>query len=360
MLILSVYKYLFDIYKSENFNKALKFARNVKNYKTNIIKLRNIAYETLIEYHKNRDPEEIIKIGIEVLNSNLSDPQTLIKLGKLILKNGKAELAIKLFQKAKNSCEWNKLKNNVFMGRLIRIETKNNIISSWLNYSYYNLGKAHYTIGEYRKALEYYSQISDSDTSFTEDVHTDMARCYISLNNNSEAMRILINSYKKFSSPKLLELLKEIYKEKYGSLDRFTYYLSDSSNFHNSNEHVKNIKLFSDYKGKIVIFALHRSSCNACVKIIEVLAKLENLFKNNEEIVFINLYQKSGPKLNMKSIMVDRDLFNRLIKELNVPGVPYTFIIDKEGNIRYRMPGFKDNVNIFADMKARIEILSKV
>jgi len=61
----------------------------------------------------------------------------------------------------------------------------------------------------------------------------------------------------------------------------------------------------------------------------------------------------------MKSIKTDRDLYNSLTKEFNVSRIPYTFIIDKKGNIRFRMAGFENNLNIFADFKARIEMLSK-
>jgi len=358
--ILSVYNNLFNIYKSDNFSKALRFTRNAINYKTKIIKLKSNAYKNLIEFYKNRDSEEIIKMGQEVINSNLSNPNILIQLGKLILESGEAELALTLFKKANNSCKWNYFKNDVFMGPLIRIEDKNNLISFYLNRSYFYLGKAHYAIGEFKEALEYYRKIVELDNNnFMEEVQTDIARCYISLNDNSEAMRILLNSYQKFSSPKLLDFLKKVYAKKYGSLDRFTSYLTNSSNFENKYENVNSIGFFSNYKGKILIFILQRSSCYACNKIIEVLAKLEKNFGNSNKIAFINLYEQNAPKLNLESIKENRDLYIKVTKKFNFSIVPITLIIDKEGNIRFRIVGFENNENSFADFKARIEILLK-
>lgn len=358
--ILSAYENLFNIYKNENLNKALKFTRNAINYKTKIIKLKSNAYKNLIELYKNRDPDGIIQIGEEVINSNLTNPNILIQLGKLILNNGNAELALTLFKKASHSCKWNYLKNDVFLGPLIRTEDKKNLISFYLNTSYLYLGKAHYAIGEYKEALEFYRKIVDLDNNLTEEVYVDMARCFISLNNHGEAMRILLNSYKKLSSPKLLDFLKKIYIDKYGNLDRFRSYLTNPSNFGNKYENVKNIGFFSNFKGKIIILALHQFSCNVCNEILEVLAKLEKTFEHNKEIVFINLYEKNAPKLNLKSIKSNKDLYLNLIKDLNITIIPYTLIIDKKGNIIYRMAGFESNVNMdmFSDFKVRIKTLS--
>lgn len=357
LLILSVFDNLFNIYKNENINKALRFARNAINYRTKIIKLKSNAYKKLLDFFKNRDSIKIIQIGNDAIYSKLKNPNILIQLGSLILEYGNAELAISLFDEARNSCEWKFLKNDIFLGPLYRENDKDNVIAFYLNRSYLYLGKAYLAHRDYNKALESYRKITTQDSYITEEIHVGMAKCYISLNNHNKAMNILLKSYKKLCSPKLLDLLKTVYVEKHGSKEGFTSFLNNSSNIINKYENINNIGFFSEYKSKILILTMHLYSCNECNKIIEVLAKLEKSYNNDTEIIFINLYKNKEPKLNIKSITKNKDLHNELLKELNVNEVPYTFIIDKKGNIRYRQAGF-ENRNMFKDFTFIINTLS--
>jgi tetratricopeptide (TPR) repeat protein len=348
-LIISVYIKLFEIYKSENIKKALIFAGESISYKTKIKRLKSIAYENLIEFYKRKNEnEELIQIGSEMINSDFANPNILNELGEFLLEKGNIDIAILLFEKACNSCEWENLKNNVFFGTLKNEKQKDNIIKHYSNASYYYLGGAYFAKEEFDKAISCYSKTIEGDSMLREDALIDIAKCHISLNNESEAVRILGDVNREYGSKKAFDLLKETFNRNYEDFDNFPNTQIDN---------VKNTEYFSKYRDKIVIFGLHSSTCNPCLRFLKMSIKLRNKFSYREDIVFVNLFEENKNKLVLDSMIVDKSLFRKIEENLNIWRLPHILIIDKKGNIIYRIIGFEEEMENFQDLEYKLELL---
>ena len=279
------------------------------------------------------------------------------KLGEILIENGKIDLAISLFKKAINSCKWENLKNVVFFGTLTEDNVKDHLIKFYLNCYYNNLGEAYCKKKEFKKAIDYYMKIDDPNNILEEDAHLSIADCYIQMNKIDEAMKVLINIYRIYTSKKSFDLLKSLYKKRHGNLANFSAYIKDTSHSNAVYDNIRNINFLSNYKDKIVILGLHKSSCSACLKLLLVLRKLEKKFSLNENVIFINLFSENEHNLVMNSIKVDKSLYRTMIDELNVNALPYVLLVDKKGHIRYRMTGFNEHKNYIKNLKSKINSL---
>jgi len=338
-LIVSVYRKLYEINKSKSIKKELKFIREALDYKTKIKRLKSIAYENLIELNKHKGIEALEQIGYEIIDSDLSNPNVLNKLGELMLDGGKVELAILLFEKSVNSCKWDNLKNNVVFGSIIRPEEKDDIISLHINNSYYYLAKSYFLKGEFNTALDYFKRIKNVDGPFLEDVSIYIGKCYINLGDKNKGRRIILNLYRNTGSKKALNILEDTFKQKYENLSNFSEktFSSDSA-----YDNLKHIRYFDNYKNKLVVLGLYRTGCDACLKLLDVMVKLENQPKFKRDVVFINLFYKNEPELALSSIKVDQDLYRTILLELDIEGV-----------------GFRDNENYLDDLAYRILFFMK-
>jgi len=96
-----------------------------------------------------------------------------------------------------------------------------------------------------------------------------------------------------YTSKKSFDLLKSLYKKRHGNLANFSAYIKDTSHSNAVYDNIRNINFLSNYKDKIVILGLHKSSCSACLKLLLVLRKLEKKFSLNENVIFINLFSEN-------------------------------------------------------------------
>jgi len=350
-LIPSVYRKLYGIYKSNNMKKALEFIGEAIDFKTNNNNLISIAYQDLIKLKKG-NINELEQIGNKIISSDFANPNILNLLGESILDKDKTDLAISLFTRAIDSCIWRNLKNTVFFGPLIIPEEKRNLILTLLNGSYFNLGRAYYKKGEFKKALDNYLQIKEADGQFGEDVIMSIANCYINLGNRGEGFRILTKLYRDTGSKKAIKMLDDVFrKEQDASIS------NEGSGFEEGLDSVNHIPYFNEYKNKIIVLGLHRSSCIACLKLLNELTKLENKLRSIDDVIFINLFYENEPGLKLDSAIIDRDLFIKIVLEFKLKGVPGLLIIDKNGKVRYRMSGYRDDVKYLEDLDDRISFL---
>jgi thiol-disulfide isomerase/thioredoxin len=156
-------------------------------------------------------------------------------------------------------------------------------------------------------------------------------------------------------------LLSRLFIEKYGSLDSFDNYLRICNKSYAKIliSSIKGGEYFSKFNGEVVVIVLHSATCTACIKLLEIMIKLEKKFQSQKNVVFMNLFYNNKPKLPYGSIYSDRKLYSSMVEGLNVNGVPYILIIDGEGYIRYKMAGLKRDKDYFKDMEHLIRVLAR-
>jgi len=107
-------------------------------------------------------------------------------------------------------------------------------------------------------------------------------------------------------------------------------------------------------KGKTVIVDFWATWCGPCLVSFPGLQKVVNKFKDDESVqfLFVNTWENVTEKKSNATQFIEKNkyTFNVLMDEQNevvakykVEGIPTKFVIDKEGNIRFRSVGFSGN-----------------
>ena len=116
----------------------------------------------------------------------------------------------------------------------------------------------------------------------------------------------------------------------------------------------KDFKL-EDYKGKVVLVNLWGIWCGPCKAEMPTLVDLQNKYRaQGLEIIGLNVgdenTEKESPeavktfagkmKLNYTLAQADDKVFSDLLKLSNYPGIPQSFLIDREGRLNGVFTGF--------------------
>jgi peroxiredoxin len=113
---------------------------------------------------------------------------------------------------------------------------------------------------------------------------------------------------------------------------------------------------FEQYKGKIVIIDFWATWCGPCLQSFPALKNSVEKYKDNEEVkfLFINTWERVQDKKKNAAdfiaknsypfhVLMDQD--NKVIEQYKVSGIPTKFIIDKNGNIRFKSIGFSGSID---------------
>jgi thiol-disulfide isomerase/thioredoxin len=108
---------------------------------------------------------------------------------------------------------------------------------------------------------------------------------------------------------------------------------------------------FDDYRGKIIIIDFWATWCGPCLAPFPGMKKAVVKYENDSwvKFLFINTWERVEEKTKNAAdfilkndypfhVLVDDE--NKVIEKYKVSGIPTKFIIDSEGNIRFKSIGF--------------------
>ena len=190
-------------------------------------------------------------------------------------------------------------------------------------------------------------------------------------------------------SPKMEEILKEIFVTSQGSDEGFISYHSDlktqalddlkakiqselvtqiAPSFTLLDTDGKEVSL-SDYQGKIVILDFWATWCGPCKASFPAMKKALNKYEKGNEvkILFVNSKETAEDKLQAVKDLMEKNNYpfhvlmdnkNEVFESYGVTLLPTKLIIDKAGNIRHRSFGFRGETELLDELEAVISILN--
>lgn len=176
------------------------------------------------------------------------------------------------------------------------------------------------------------------------------------------------------ASGKMKEMLKEIYVKEKGSEKGWTAYigaLEKASKEKMKNEiskklirekapqfTLKNLKdeevSLASMKGKIVVVDFWATWCGPCISSFPAMQQAVDKYKDDKNVAFVFIdtwesakdkKQNAGDFIEKKkytfNVLLDND--NTVVANFGVSGIPTKYIIDKNGDIRFKSVGFSGN-----------------
>ncbi|WPU99078.1 TlpA disulfide reductase family protein [Mucilaginibacter sp. cycad4] len=130
------------------------------------------------------------------------------------------------------------------------------------------------------------------------------------------------------------------------------YYDANVISYVLTDQNGKKVNLNS-YLGKVIVFDFWYTGCGNCARMAPILARIEENYKNNKDVVFLSIAIDKLKKRWLESVASHRyssplstnfytsgkGSADPMIQELNIQSFPTMFIIDKRGHLT---PNFND------------------
>lgn len=239
-------------------------------------------------------------------------------------------------------------------GNLLVAQNKLSEAEKWVELAYGNGEKADFELRksyiavqmnkkEYGKAFPVLEDIFRHGMS-TETMKIQLKKAYTNKNGSDKGFDKYLNGLLKESASKRKEeVLNRIINE---PAPAFTL----------KNMEGKEVSLAA-LKGKVVILDFWATWCGPCKSSFPAMQKAANKYKNNKNVIFlfINTWESSkNPLPQVKKFIEEhnydfnvlfdlKDLVSKkceVIESYGAKGIPAKYIIDKEGNIRFKLVGF--------------------
>ncbi|MFC4211248.1 redoxin domain-containing protein [Pedobacter lithocola] len=231
---------------------------------------------------------------------------------------------------------------------------------------------------KFTEALKYSEMAYQKTTTLNPQLNYRYAQILMGLNRNQEAYDKLEEVVKAGkANPKMAEDFKKLYIKVKGSDVGFDAYAAairksylealskkltkdmvkePAAGFTLTDLDGKQVAL-ADYKGKIVILDFWATWCGPCKASFPAMQMAVNKFKDdaNVKFLFIHTWENvanptedakafiAGAKYNFEVLMDIKDAQtkkNKVVSSYNVSGIPAKFVIDGNGDVRFKLTGF--------------------
>jgi peroxiredoxin len=239
-----------------------------------------------------------------------------------------------------------------------------------------------YKLGEYKKGLPFakfgaeYNKLKDAEyneryamllakaapAADAKKIIEGMVKSGKASANTKDALKEVYGKTKKlengFFENYLATLEESVKKEKKAELIK-SMINSPSPKFALKDWDGKEVSLES-LKGKVVVIDFWATWCAPCIQSMPGMKKAQEKFTSRDDVkfLFIDTWERVEDKLkNAKDFMEKKnypfyvlmDNENKMVSDFEVSGIPTKFILDKDGNIRFKSTGFEGNTDALAE-----------
>ena len=248
---------------------------------------------------------------------------------------------------------------------------------------------------KYTEALKYIKQAHDSSDKVRGNVNATYANVLMALGRNKEAFEKINEAIKDGQATDEMKAnLKTLYVKVKGSNKGYADYLASLNKI--LEEKIKrevakkiidipaamfnlkdvngNTVSLADLKGKVVVLDFWATWCGPCKRSFPAMKMALNKYKNDPDVKFLFIHtweRDSTATLDAKKYVTDNNYpfevlmdlknpatgLNEAVEAYKVSAIPAKFIIDKNGNIRFKLSGFEGgNDAAVEEISAMIEL----